>query len=384
MAESVHSPLSVADTNSSRATTTVNTASTPTLDDHFDLRTYLEPLYNAQVAVDQSSGVSSCLGVKFQSKLGIVTFMPTAHLRNEEHSVVCAIPGHEASHTSRNYGYPYVYNDANSVVYVIGRGEDCVNVIESIRSIANAYRTLHHVDMPTRMLTMKIGDMLHKCTLLPGARRPRAVNLLCVDRREAHMYKVDVAGNIFFARALALGRHSADRTQWLSSSARGLAQSLMQQRKKQDDAHSSMPDLSDLLQILTQGIRQAVGQYQSTAIISSSNASSSSASTSAVNAIRAGVDVVVTVFSGLIDDSGDDSVCIIPSHELHNSLLDSSQNSTATEELFEYLHRRLVESTGASSSLSRNGEDASGGVAEEGQGGKKKKKHGWFRVLPSS
>eukprot|EP01031_Cornospumella_fuschlensis_P032434 gene32434-39221_t len=370
----------------SRATITVNTASTPTLDDHFDLRTYLEPLYNAQVAVDQSNGASSsCLGVKFQSNLGIVTFTPAAPLQKEEHSVVRAISGNEASNTSRKYGYPYVYNDANSVVYVIGRGEDCVNVIESIRSIANSYRAMHHVDMPTRMLAMKIGDMLHKYTLQPGARRPRAVNLLCVDRREAHMYKVDVAGNIFFARALALGRHSADLMQWLSSSARGLAQSLLQQRKNQDDAHSNMHDLSDLLQILTQGIRQAVGQYHSTAIISSSNASSSRASASAVNASRAGVDVVVTVFSGLIDDSGGDRVCVVPSHVLHNSLLDSSQNSTATEELYEYLHRRLVASTRSSSSLlSRNGEDASGGVGEEGLGGKKKKRYGWFRVLPSS
>eukprot|EP01031_Cornospumella_fuschlensis_P041751 gene41751-50957_t len=231
---------------------------------------------------------------------------------------------------------------------------------------------MHHVDMPTRMLAMKIGDMLHKYTLLPGARRPRAVNLLCVDRREAHMYKVDVAGNIFFARALALGRHSADLTQWLSSSARGLAQSLMQQRKNQDDAHSNnVHDLSDLLQILTQGIRQAVGQYQSTAIISSSNASSSSARTSAVNASRAaGVDVVVTVFSGLIDDSGDDGVCVVPSHVLLTSLVDCPQNSTATEELFEYLHRRLVASTRCirSSLLSVNGDDASGRVEEKGLG----------------
>eukprot|EP01031_Cornospumella_fuschlensis_P025407 gene25407-30679_t len=378
----------MADTNSSRATTTADTAPTPTLDDHFDLRTYLEPLYNAQVAVDQSNGVSSCLGVKFQSKLGIVTFMPTAPLQNEEHSVVRTITGNEVSHTSRKYGYPYVYNDANSLVYVIGRGEDCVNVIESIRSIANAYRTMHHVDMPTKMLTMKIGDMLHKYTLQPSVRRPRAVNLLCVDRREAHMYKVDVAGNIFFARGLALGRHSADLTQWLSSSARGLAQSLMQQRKKQDDAHSNKQDLSDVLQILAQGIRQAVSQYHSTAVISSSHASSSSVSASAVNASRTGgVDVVVTVFSGLIDDSSDDRVCVIPSHVLYNSPLDSSQNSTATEELYEYLHHRLEESTCASSSRSVNGEDDIGSVEEEGLGGKKKrtkKKYGWLRVLPSS
>lgn len=108
------------------------------MDEPFDQRKYLEQLYNAQEAVEQSSGIFSCLGVKFQSKLGVIAISPSPTLT-----------------------YQHIYVDEKSVVYVLGRREDCDVVMESIRDITYNYRTLHHMHMPARMLTLKLGEESH-------------------------------------------------------------------------------------------------------------------------------------------------------------------------------------------------------------------------------
>lgn len=157
-------------------------------------------------------------------------------------------------------------------------------------------------------------------------------------------------GNLFYARALALGRQSPRHSHWLMTDGISLAQALLRDRGSHSAAPSS--DMSDMVKILEQGVRQVLG----------------SANQSSLNAM-------VHVFDGA---GGADLACMIPSQVL-NTFLNSTTNSTVTSpgaaSLREYIQSHL-KPIGTHAVISS---DDIGDVSRL-----RRKKFGWFRVLPSS
>lgn len=170
-------------------------------------------------------------------------------------------------------------------------------------------------------------------------------------------------GNIFYARALALGHQSSQHTHWLMTDGRALAQSLSYRKGSEGgctDAYEQ--DLKDTVNIMEHGVRQVMNMGMGVGHTHTNLTSS--------------LHLVANVYGGSSSSDGDgDLVCVIPSQVLHTLLNNHTLNHTHCHThtpLHEYIYNNLKPTS-----------KSSGGDGY-GIGMGKKQRYGWFRVLPSS